>query len=197
MLKKGTILKIREFYINNPEYADDIFRAIKEFFGECGWFKYIDIAFGLYEEGFFNEWLTYDFKFSDGKGMLEKYYFENPNNIPEYRRVIYKNLMENYFGLFEVLDVEPFVKLKLRRIDDLKEFEVREMSATMQAVGGDIFFGRVANVGDVYELVGSDSVIFKFSALSDYERSENIKFYSKYKKITLIDALKILKDLPR
>lgn len=194
MLKKGTIRNMGSFYINTPEYSGDISRAIRTFFGKKNWNSYKDIAFEPFEEGFFNEWLTYDFKFSDGKGMLEKYYYENPENIPEYRRKIYKDLMENYFGLFEILEVRPFNGLKLRRLHDKKEFDVYEMSATTQVEKGDMFFTRVANVGDRYEMAGCDSLLFQLSDLSEPERLVQIKAFSKYGELTPIDAVKILKS---
>jgi hypothetical protein len=197
MLKKGTISKVREFYINNPEYLDEIRRAFKTFFEQTEYVKGEEFSLSPFANAFFNEWLTYDFKFSDGKVMLEKYYYENPENIPDYRRKIYKDLMENYFGLFEVIEVKLFTGLKLRRIDDRKEFEVSEVSLTTQINKGDLFFSRVANVGERYELVGCDSAAFRLSEIPEKERLLQIKALSKFGKMTPIIALQILENYTR
>ena len=192
MIKKGTISKVREFYMNNHEYTNDIQRAFKIFFEQNESFKSGKLSPSIFEEGFFNEWLTYDFKFSNGKGMLEKYYYENPENIPEYRRKIYKDLIENYFGLFEVIEVFLFKGLKLRRVDDFKEFNVSEVSLTTQVNEGDLFFSRVGKVEDRYELVGCDSAAFRLSEIPEKERRLKIKELSKFGKMTPIIALQIL-----
>lgn len=195
MLKKGTISRVGIYYIKTPEYKDDIVRAMKAFFKglsgseEPGNNLFRDIK----EEGYFNEWLLYDFKFKDGKGMLEKYYYENPESIPEYRRSIYKDLMENYFGLYEILEIRPFTGLKLRRLEDSKEFDVYEMSLTTQVNIGDLFFTRVARVEDRYELVGCDTELFGLSALPEKQKLEQVKEFAKLKNLTPIDALRMIR----
>jgi len=196
MLKKGTISRVGCFYLKTPEYKDDVIRAIGEFFKDS---IYKQTRASLLfrtpqEEEFFNEWFLYDFRFSDNKGMLEKYYYENPENLPEYRRAIYKDLMENYFGLYEVLEIRPFTGLKIKRLEDSKVFDVYEMSLTTQVEVGDLFFGRVASVGDRYELVGSDSMSFKLSTLPEQQRIIYTKKFSKFKNMTPTDALNIIRN---
>jgi hypothetical protein len=102
--------------------------------------------------------------------------------------------MENYFGLYEILEVRPFNGLKIKRLEDSKEFDVYEMSLTTQVEVGDLFFGRVANVGDRYELVGSDSMSFKLSTLPEQQRILHTKKFSRFKNMTPIDALNIIRN---
>lgn len=154
MIPKGTIRKVGEYYFNNPKYRDEIFRGLQEFFGD---------NIPNNDEPLFNEWMTYNFIFSDGKNMLEKFYEENPLSIPLYRREIYKTLTENYYGLFEVMKVVPFKSLSLRRLSDEKEFDVSEVSATMDLEVGDVFITRVAKIIDHYQLVGADGKAIKSS----------------------------------
>lgn len=195
MIKKGIISRVGKLYVNNPEFRDDIVKAIDIFFKDSPYINQQpeNLMFRNPKiEGLFNEWLLYDFKFSDGKGMLEKYYYENPENIPEYRRSIYKDLMENYFGLYEVLEIRPFSGLKLRRVEDSREFDVSEMSLTTQVNIGDVFFSRVAKVDDRYELVGSDTALFQLSSLPEDQRLLQLKEFSKLKNLTPIDAIRMI-----
>ena len=173
MIPRGTISRVGQYYMSNPEYTDEIFRAFKEFFDKPDLGTDRNIHLEEDEEPLFNEWLTYDFRFSDGKGMLEKYYTENPHNIPEYRRKIYKTLMENYYGFYEVLEVRRMVGLSIRRLHDGKKFDVSEVSATLGLDVEDIFAGRVGNVIDHYELVGSDFKAIKLSQSSDETKKKD------------------------
>lgn len=196
MIPHGTISKVGQYYMTNSQYNEEIFRALKEFFDKPNLETDRKIHLEEDEEPLFNEWLFYDFMFSDGKRMMEKFYTENPQSIPEYRRKIYKTLMENYYGLFEVLEVRKFVGLSLKRLVDGKIFEVSEVSATMDLDKGDVFVTRVGKVIDHYELVGSDTKVIKLSQSNDEKKK---KFYlesvlSRVKMNTPKDALKFFRE---
>jgi len=167
MVERGTIRKVGQYYRNTPEYREEILRGLVEFFGA----NVVDD-----DNPLFNEWMLYDFRFSDGKGMLEKFYSENPLSIPLYRREIYNMLTENYYGLYEVLEVVKFAGLSLKRLSDGKVFEVHEMSATMNLEKEDVVVLRVAKVIDHYELVGADAQAMKLSESRDFKEKE---FYLK------------------
>jgi len=187
MIPKGTIRKVGEYYFSNLKYRDEIFRGLKEFFGN---------NIPNNDEPLFNEWMMYDFMFTDGRDMLEKFYEENPLSIPVYRREIYKALTENYYGLFEVLKVMPFKGLLLRRLSDGKEFEVSEISATMDLEVGDVFITRVAKIIDHYQLVGADGKAIKSSqSKNKKEREIFIKNLSLIKMDTPKDAFIFYKVL--
>lgn len=81
MIPRGTISKVGKYYMTSPEYKDEIFRSFKEFFDKPNLETDRNVYLEEDEEPFFNEWLTYDFRFSDGKSMLEKYYMENPDSL--------------------------------------------------------------------------------------------------------------------
>lgn len=180
MISKGTIRKVGEYYFGNPKYREDIFRGLNEFFGD-------NIPDN--DEPLFNEWMTYDFVFSDGKRMIEKFYEENPLGIPLYKREIYKTLAENYYGLFEVINVVPFQGLSLKRLSDGKEFDVSEVSATMDLEIGDVFITRVAKVADHYQLVAADGKAIKSSqSKTKKERDIFIRKLSAVKMHTPKDA---------
>ncbi len=186
MIQKGTIRKMGQYYRNNPEYEREILRGLKEFYGN---------EFSDDDEPLFNEWMMYDFRFSDGNGMLEKFYNENPLEIPLYRREIYKTLTENYYGFFEVLEVRRFQGLSLKRLSDGKIFSVSEMSATMDLDIGDVFITRVAKTIDHYELVGCDTKVIKSSqAKSKKERELFFKTILSIKMETPKDALKFFRS---
>ena len=175
-----------QYFRNDPKYKKEILRGIKEFFGD---------SITDNDNPYFNEWMMYDFKFSDKKGMLEKFYNENPLSIPLYRREIYKTLMENYYGFFEVLEVRRFEGLTLKRLEDKKIFDVSEMSATMDLDIGDVFVTRVAKVIDHYELVGCDTKVIKISQSNN--KKENDKLFKKLsglKMKTPKDAIKFFEQ---
>lgn len=174
MIQRGVISKVRQYYIDSVEYSDEIFRAVEEFLDKPDLEADGSIYLGESKESLFNEWLTYDFRFSDGKSMLEKFYQENPLNFPEYRRSVYKSLTENYYGFFEVLEVRLCKGLTIKRLSDGKVFDVSEVSATLGMGKQDVFVSRVAYVGNHYELVGCDTKVIKLSGSEDKKQN---KFY--------------------
>ncbi len=180
MIQKGTIRKMGQYYRNDPRYEEEILRGVIEFYGKK------DV--GDADQPLFNEWMMYDFKFSDGKGMLEKFYEENPMEIPLYRREIYKSLMENYYGLFEVLEVKRLQSLLLKRVNDQKIFNVSEISATLDLDVGDIFVTRVAKVIDHYELVGANTKVIKLSETKN--KKERDLFIKKISSLIKIETPK-------
>ncbi len=171
MIPKGVLRKVNDYYFTNKEYTDEIFRAAEDFFDvpNLKQDKHLDIN-GDGENELFNEWFLYEFKFSDGKTALEKFYSENPMSIPEYRRKLYKELQENYYGVYEVTDVKPMIGLTLKHLGTEKEFVVSEVSASMELERGDTLIGRAGKVGDHYELVGCDMPALKSSVEKNRER---------------------------
>ena len=161
MIPRGTIRKVQDYYFTHEEYSAEIMRAMKEFFDSSELENYKQIEMDRFDEILFNEWFMYDFMFSDGKSVLQKFFDENPLGIPNYRREIYRDLQENYFGLYEIIENFPLQGFALRSLDGGKVFNVSEFSATMYVEVGDIIIGRVGKVGDHYELVGCDLPVFQ------------------------------------
>ena len=193
MLPRGTIYKMSEYYLTHHKYKDEVLQAMQEFFDcpdlELG--KKLEI--GKFDEVLFNEWFVYDFRFSDGQGMLKKYYNDNPRKLPLYGLPVYKHLQENYFGFYKILNVNIGEGILLKNLKDNTEYLVQEVAGTMNIKKGDILVNRVANVGGHYELVGCDLPAFMISELKNEKKVRKwINKISPYvKNLTPKDARKI------
>lgn len=170
MIPKGVLSKVGDYYFTEKSYSDEIFRAVEEFFDAPNLRRDRQLNAGDGEDELFNEWFLYEFKFSDGKTALEKFYGENPLSIPEYRRKLYRELQENYYGVYEVLEVKPMKGLTLKHLGTEREFTVYEMSASMELEVGDTLIGRVGKVDDHYEIVGCNMPALKSGAEKNRER---------------------------
>ncbi len=164
MLPKGSISKVYEYYFTTPRYGDDIMRALREFFDRP------DLDRGGYletdekSEGLFNEWFLYDFLLTNRKTALADFVAENRLELSVTGMALYQNLLEtNIYGLYEVTSIDIDVGLMLKNLQTAKEVYVQERKLTLQVKPGSVFFGRVARVGDHYELVGADT--FSIDAL--------------------------------
>jgi len=157
-MEPGAIKKIFTYYYNYPAYQGEMEKAFRDFFniGENA----AIFAVNGEAEPYFNEWLIFDFKLASGKTLLEDFYERNPYNLSLIDRQIYKDLMANEYGAFEVLKVDQGQGLELLSLRTAKKYYVHEFSATFQLKPGMVFFNRAAKVGDHYELVGSDSISF-------------------------------------
>lgn len=156
-MEQGTIEKMFDYYFKRPQFKEEVFRALKEFFNRP------DLAPGgnleLEDERdseMFNEWFIFDFKLSNGKTPLEDFYETNLYNLKPVRLQVYKDLQDNHFGLYEVRDIRLGEGLSLENLQTGKIYEVREYSATFGLKKGQVFSTRVAKVGDHYELVSSN-----------------------------------------
>lgn len=187
-MKNGTIENIFAYYLGSKKFRAEIKRAEREFFG----LQEGSILLGSEEKAneFFMEWLIFDFKLANGRSLLEDYYYLNPYKLPLYKLQIYKDLQNNIYGLLEVQRVDQGMGLELLILHTGKKYYVREYSATFDLRKGNIFFGRVAGVGDHYELVGADS--FKFDVHLDAAARKC--FISKTARYSPKDAVKFLKE---
>ncbi len=182
MLPEGSISKIYEYYFTSSGYKDEVMRALREFFDlpdlERGGSLDVGDEKG---EGFFNEWFLYDFKMKNGKTALENFIAQNPFQFKENQMALYRNLRDNKFGVFEVLSVKRDHGLGLRDLQTDMEWFVHEKSLTHQAGVGDVFFGRIANVGDHYELVGADTFSMEIDEATKKKfRNEKMNMTPKY-----------------
>lgn len=193
MLPKGTIYKMREYYLTHHKYKDEILRAMQEFFDRPDLEPGKKLGIGEFDEILFNEWFVYDFRFSDGQGMLEKYYNDNPHKLPLYGLPVYKHLQKNYFGFYEILEVNIGKDMLLKNLKDNKEYRVKEVAGTMNINKGDVIVNRIANVGGHYELVGCDLPAFMISELKNEKKARKWinKISPHIKNLTPKDARKI------
>lgn len=111
-----------------------------------------------------------------------------PLQLTDKEMHFYKTLLEsNRYGLFEIVRVEQMVGMTLKDLQIGKTYDVREMSATLDASPGLAMFGRVADVGDHWELVGADTYMLDRSDISWKREFKNIPG-----KITPKDAYELL-----
>lgn len=157
MLPKGSIARVYQHYFDGPKYKAVVLRSMREFFDDTT-LGFRGAVSGTQESvGFYNEWFLYDFDFGDGETTLEYFIRTDPLTLSEREMQMYRDLCDNRFGLFEILSVRPLESVHLRLLPSGEEFNVREFSGTMDMREGWGAFGRVARVGDHYELVGADS----------------------------------------
>ncbi len=158
MLPKGSITKVYEYFFTSPKYENEAMRALQVFFSHPDLNKGGDLDMGNEQSsGFFNEWFLYDFIMSDGKKPIEVFIAENPLGLNNNEMKFYRDLLDNRFGIFEVLDIDIGRSINLRDLQTDKEWLVYENKATFSLTKGRIFFARVGKVGDHYELIGADS----------------------------------------
>lgn len=157
MLKKNTIARVYEHYFDTLAYRETVTRAMREFF-DLPDFPRSGIPRGTESTpGFYNEWFFYDFAFDAKGSALAHFVRTNPLALPDAELRVYRDLLDNRFGLFRVDEVEPLKGAQLTLLPDGGAFEVQEFSATMDMQIGWGAFARVARVGAHYELVGADS----------------------------------------
>lgn len=157
MLRSDTISRLQRYYFDNPLYKRELVRSTQEFFDEPN-FQYGGFVRGPEESiGFYNEWFMYDFVLRDGESVLSHFVHVNPLALSPEELGVYQDLLDNRFGLFEILSVVPLRSMELRLLTTGEIFTVVEYAATMDAKEGWGLFGRVSRVGDHYEMVGADS----------------------------------------
>ncbi len=172
-MKPGTIKRIQAYYFSNPEYFDEILRALKEFFGkdvpsiENGEIKFQSEA----ENSLFNEFFIYDFKLSNDKTPLKNFYEQNPFNLKGDELQIYKDLQENIYSYFKVTKKILGTGLVLEDIMNGKIYEVKEYSLTFQVYEGESFPTRIGKVGDHYEIVGGNIYVMPLKFSPELEMS--------------------------
>jgi len=113
-------------------------------------------------QGLSGEWILFDYKPKNGKTLVEQYYFSNPDDLNktelrELKQIIESqslHLLQTYAG-----SQPPYVFLQSVFTD--KKFKVfdRAMSQSIGNLPGS-FFGRIAKIGKIYYLVGSNPIIF-------------------------------------
>lgn len=131
-------------------------RALREFFDRPDLDKGGSLETNEKSEGFFNEWFLYDFVLQGGCTVLEDFIATNPLNLKDAEMKIYQDLLDNTYGIFEVLEIDLGKNIKVIDLQNGKEWIVREFSATFGLEKGSVCFGRIGKVGDHYELIGAD-----------------------------------------
>ncbi len=161
MLPKGSIAKIYEYFFNSPEFKEETIRALREFFNRPDLDRGGSLEMNDKSEGFFNEWFLYDFKMVNGDTPIEYFTRSNPFELKDLELEFYRNLLNNKFGIFEVLEIELGRSMFIKDLQTGKKWKIFENKATYNSEIGNIFFGRVGKVEDHYELIGADSFLLQ------------------------------------
>jgi len=147
---------ILNYYFSNPKFHPDILGALREFFDLSPSAPINEIKIrDEVESGLFNEWFVYDFKLSNGRTPLEDFYLTNPDNLNDARLEVYKQLQDNCYGFYKIKEVRLGEGLLLENIQTGKVYWVKEYQLTFCVTAGQVFPGRVAKVGEHYELVST------------------------------------------
>lgn len=156
MLPTGTISKIHEYYFSEPKYNDEIFRAMSIFFEnpDLATERKIEIADG--SDALFNEWFLYDFVMKNNLSPLENFIRENPLKLSRKQLAIYIDLLNNRYGIYEVLKIVRGKSMTVKDLQTNEKFKVYEFNATFNMGVGDVFFGRIGQVAGHFEFVGAD-----------------------------------------
>jgi len=152
-MKEGTVGAILDFSMRDDFVEESAHQAFHEFFGiavndcpEPDELPDRDIAY-------FSEWLVFDFRLPNGKTLLEYYIERNPDNLSGVELKTYRDLLTNEYGLWEILEIELGLCMKLRNVQTDQPFEVKECRGTFGLRKGNLFYGRVALVEGRWELV--------------------------------------------
>lgn len=160
-MKKGTISEVRDYYLEKDKNI--LLDASKEFYGMPSGNKNTIFTTIQSVGNLFYEWLFYDYKLNNNKTMLEDFYKTNPFHLSSQELSVYKDLQDNEYGLYKVLQLKFGEGLSLENIISHKKYFVEEFSGTLGVNTGDLITGRIGKVDDHYELVGSDPFVLPFS----------------------------------
>lgn len=175
-MKKGTIEKIIDYYYENPEYQDTIKQAIEQFFDINISQDNELVLYDELEDSRFNEWLIFDYQQNNGTTLLEDFISNNPLNLTSSEIDIYKDLLNNYPGFYEVLDIQRGQFLLLRNLQTSQKFSVQEKLATFTTKLGDINYFRVAKVENHWEIVSGSGIKLPIKITGDFLNNfKNIK----------------------
>ena len=158
-MQKGTIHKLLDYFFQS--HSDEMIFAMRDFFEDdsIGPGGKLNIQ-NDQEEGLFMEWITFDYRFRDGRSLLENFISENPLNMAKKELQVYEDLQMNKYGFFEIQDIKIDEYLELESLQSGKIYKVLEKRGTRNAKLKTTFLCRVGKVGDHWELVGSDPVGF-------------------------------------
>lgn len=154
----GLVGDIIEYHAIRKEYEDALHMASHEFLDseEC-WKEMTEgdlIAF--------NEWLVFDFVLPNGKNLIENYLEKNVDKMINKKVDACRDMLDNTYSLFKVLDVTKGIDLKLYDVIFDKEYSVLEKKGSTQLHKEDAIFCRVGKVGDYWEIMSGKVHIFPF-----------------------------------
>ena len=106
MLPRGSIAKVYEYYFTAPQFKDEVMCALREFFNHPDLKEGGFLKTNKKSEDFFNEWFLYDFILSNRQTVLENFISTNPFKLEDKEMELYRKLLNNKYGVFEVIDLK-------------------------------------------------------------------------------------------
>lgn len=165
-MEKGLISKILDYYFDNSNFKDEIFRAMKCFFNRPSLSAGDKLELDEEDEEKFNEWLVFDFCLKNGKNLIENFCQRNFLNLSDSQIQSYEELQKNEYGIFEILKIKIRESLKVKNLRTKKRYWVKERKGTFQTKKGDLLINRIGKIEDHFEFVGSNGYKFLKEAKS-------------------------------
>lgn len=191
MIPPGFISKVINYYTSQPKFYAEIDRAVTSFFDIASPDDLTPDMLSLECEALLNEWLIFDFQFSDGRTLLQHWIEENPLRVSRDKLHDYQALLQtNCYSLFETVECCPGYSITLRDIFSDTVYEVLERTASQQLQSGVIMPARVGQYRDDWYLVSADSV--QFPARFDESFREYLKSTSSNRRLTTKDIVSLL-----
>lgn len=158
-MKKGTMSNLFNHFFKN--HTNEVTSAMHEFFenndiGPGAKFDFQDQR----EEGFFMEWVAFDYRLRNGKKLIEDFISENPLKLSVTELEAYEDLMINKYGMFEIVGIKLDEYIDLESLQSGKTYHVKEKMGTHDARLATILFCRIGKVDDHWELIGSDPISY-------------------------------------
>ncbi|MFW6135080.1 MAG: hypothetical protein ACOC5R_05840 [Elusimicrobiota bacterium] len=155
-MKKDTVKKILDYYFCNRKYDRDIRKALRLFFSKEDITPENNLDVNEFDEGSFNEWFIYDYRLEKGDLVIEDFCSRNPLGLDKKKLKVYKELCKNIYGIWKVNRVIKGLGMELINKKSGNKYNVKEYKGSFSIKKGDYLFGRVAKLGDHYELVGAN-----------------------------------------
>lgn len=152
------MLKIKLGKIVNYAYQKGeavIRKAMAEFFGKTKIYPEMENFQSI--QGFFHEWLVFDFKLKSGINIISDYYLKNPDNLSQDILNELKQIIKTqFFDILEIVDVRPGAWLKLYGLSSGKIYKVYDKVGSSNNISKGSLWTRLGKVNNRWYLVGSN-----------------------------------------
>jgi hypothetical protein len=146
-----------DYYSRNDIFQQEYEDAFFQFFGEGKALEFLETRVSMtdMEETVFDEWFLFEFRLEDGYTPLEHCIAVNPLRLSEKELLVYRELKQGFFDMFEVLEVRAGEILSLRSLRKEKTFLVYDRSGSESLLKGDWITARIGKRNKTeYEIIG-------------------------------------------
>jgi len=159
--KASNVRRLLEHFFRD-ENDEEVRRALNEFTdGELDRKGQISLD---NEEGEaqMSDWIVYDYRFSNGKGLVENFLDENAEHLSVAEKKSFEEMLLNKFGFFEVKAIEPEKSISLESLHSHKMYKAVEKMGTRGSRVGDILICRVGKQNGIWRMVGCNPMVVPF-----------------------------------